>query len=46
MLTFLVAHHPPEVIGEKGYKGSGPVQSFFGTSPVSVVWKSAVQFTG
>jgi hypothetical protein len=32
---------------KKGYGGSRPIlQRFFGTTPVCVVWKSAVQFTG
>jgi hypothetical protein len=47
------AHHPPEVMGKKGWQWGvrGGVDLFmkvlcFGATPVCVVWKSAVQFTG
>ena len=53
-LTFLVTHHPPEVVGKKGYRRSGLLERFFGATPVcnhveigSSVHRSAVaaQFT-
>jgi hypothetical protein len=45
--TYALAQHPPEVVGKKGYGGSGPVYKwFFGADPICVVGKSAGQFTG
>jgi hypothetical protein len=48
-----LAHHPPKVVGKKGWAGWGVrggewtcLERFFGATPVYVVWKSAVQFTG
>jgi hypothetical protein len=37
-LTTLLAHHPPEVLEQKGYRGSGPViKGYFGANPICCV---------
>jgi hypothetical protein len=35
LLTFLVAHHPPEVVEKKRYRGS--LERFFEATPICVV---------
>jgi hypothetical protein len=40
---------PSRGSGKEGYRGGGVAlfkKRFFGATPVCVVWKSAVQFTG
>jgi hypothetical protein len=47
---FNIPFSPPEVVEKKGYGWGGGkwtcLETFFGTTPICIVWKSTVQFTG